>query len=114
MMLSIEQDAKRLCKKARKKGRSVATFSQHYRATLYSQPWRLIIVAMPPQSPARGEDFDPNGVVWNLGAAATAAFVGNACLTDFQPVKVPELSKTEPRLAWAFEERKERSIASDW
>ena len=113
-MLSIERDAKRLCKKAKKKGQAVATFSQHYRATLYSQPWRLIIVAMPPQSPDSGEDTNPNGVVWNLGASITAALLGNACVTDFEPVKLPELSKTEPRLAWAFEEHKERSVASAW
>ncbi len=109
-MLAIERDAKRLCKKAKKKGRAVATFAGAYRATLFCDPWRLILVAMPSQSPDAGEDPDPNGNSWNLGASITATLLGNACRVEWNPKPMPDMPGQPPRLAWVFEQLDTESL----
>lgn len=109
-VLALERDAKRLCKQAKKNGRAVATFGGHYRATLYARPWRLILVPMPMQSPDAGEEKDPNGNSWNLGATITAAILARACRTQWKAKPPPDIPGQPQQLAWVFEQLDTESL----
>ena len=107
-MKSIGDDAKRLVKRAKKRGEDRATFGGCYRATLFARPWRLIVVPMPAQPPGSAQSIDPNGNAWELGAAITAALIAQAIGPGrFEASAPPDLPPAagEPRLAFMYELR---------
>lgn len=109
-MLGLQQDVNKLVRSTVIRGKATATFATHYRATLYRiargrRGWKLLIVPMPSQSEGAGEDLDPSGVPWHMGATTTAALIGARAKTNFVPIahrEMPQVPGEPPRLAFMY------------
>lgn len=109
MLSSLQQDVNKLVRSTIVSGRASATFAMNYRAILSRvargrRGWRLLIVPMPAQSVDAGDDLDPLGVPWHMGATTTAALIGARAKTDFIPIAgdAPVPPGEPPRLAFVY------------
>ncbi len=129
---SLQGDVRALIHSAKLRGHGAETFALDYRVHLYrlrrlrtkarrgdtvfpdpamlrwltsdgETGWRLIIIPMPAQPVDAGAALDSQGVAWDLGAATTAAFIGERVRTRFiaTTVDVPQV-ESEPQLIYAY------------
>jgi len=77
---NLQQDIKRLLKKARKQGMARDTLGLHYRVSLYMPPRspriRIVVLPIPAQPLEGGKALDPNGNTWERGALVARHLIG--------------------------------------